>query len=176
MDRWFHYHLSKCGVVKSSVVLQRSSRLRDEWWWWLQLDTLLLALNTECFDHFNWGNVKNSYPVECFWYLARQHCQHFILCLFITLSAFHSSSFYYIVNISFFVFLFLTQFCLTSIYTRRTGQITLSTLYVHANGYIYFNTFTVLPLILITTRHNYVINSLITITTTTTTKKICDAN
>ena len=30
------------------------------------LDMLLRALNTECFDHFNWGNVKNSYSVDPF--------------------------------------------------------------------------------------------------------------
>ena len=45
------------------------------------LHKLLLALNSECLDHFSIGNVKNSYPVEYFsLYLT---CQHFILCLFI---------------------------------------------------------------------------------------------
>ena len=48
------------------------------------LDKLLLTFNTECFDHFNCGNGRNSYPTE---YL----------------------SLYLTCQIVFFVFLFLTH-------------------------------------------------------------------
>ena len=46
------------------------------------LDKLLLTFNTECFDHFNCGNGRNSYPTEYLsLYLTRQILFFVFLCL-----------------------------------------------------------------------------------------------
>ena len=112
------------------------------------LNRLLIALNNECLDHFNWSDVKNRYAVEYFsLYLT---CQNFILCVF-------------------FKNIFNTVLLKLNLYSQKGTQLFQAPdTFTCTNRIILVYSFL---LVLITAWHNF-IHSLITITK----KNISDAN